>query len=66
MDKIAQLIAGALSRTRMASEIANRKAPTKCAAARGALNLAAIDIAATMAQENPAFDRAAFICACGF
>lgn len=52
-------IAAAIHRTGMAITIGPRKS------AEYALKLAATDIAATMAQDNPRFDRARFLTACG-
>lgn len=59
-----ELIAGSIARSRMASDIGGTAA--KKEAARRAIQLVAIDIAATMGKENPNFDRARFMTACGF
>jgi len=52
-------IAAAIHRTGMAINIGGKKS------AEYAHRLLAIDIAATMAQDNPRFDRARFLKACG-
>lgn len=52
-------IAAAIHRTGMAATIGPKKS------AQDAIRLAAIDIAATMANDNPRFDRARFLKACG-
>lgn len=52
-------IAAAIHRTGMAVNIGGKKS------AEYALKLAATDIAATMANNNPRFDRARFLKACG-
>ena len=52
-------IAAALHRTGMAVNIGGKKT------AEYAIRLAATDIAATMAADNPRFDRARFLAACG-
>lgn len=52
-------IAAALRRTGMAVTIGQKKT------AEYAIKLAATDIAATMANDNPRFDRARFLKACG-
>lgn len=58
-----ELIAAALHRTRMVQDMTgNAKQRT---AAVGAVRLAAIDIAATLAHDNPRFDRARFLEAAG-
>lgn len=58
-----ELIAGSVSRSRMAkSLIGNTK--ERNAAIRG-IRLVAIDLAASLAAENPNFDRARFMKACG-
>ena len=51
-------IAAAIHRTGMAMNIGKK------ATAESAIRLAAIDIAATMANDNPRFDRARFLKAC--
>jgi hypothetical protein len=63
---IGEAVAAALHRSRMATEINARKAPAATAAAVRALKLAATDIGATLAHENPGFDRAGFLAAAGF
>lgn len=65
MDEFAQSIALAVHRTRMATDIVNRKTPARGAAAQAALRLAAIDIAATLGHDNPEFDRGTFLAVCG-
>jgi hypothetical protein len=58
-----ELIAGCVARSRMAkSLIGNAKERT---AAIDGIRLVAIDLAATLANENPNFDRARFMRACG-
>jgi hypothetical protein len=52
-------IAASIHRTGMAMNIGKK------GTAESALRLAAIDIAATMANDNPRFDRARFLKACG-
>ena len=52
-------IAAAFHRTGMAVNIGKRKT------AEYAIRLAAIDVAATMAHDNPRFDRERFLKACG-
>lgn len=52
-------IAASIHRTGMAVNIGKRKT------AEYALNLVAIDVAAQMAHDNPRFDRARFLKACG-
>jgi hypothetical protein len=52
-------IAAAIHRTGMAVTIGEKKT------AEYAIRLAAFDIAATMANDNPRFDRARFLKACG-
>ena len=52
-------IAAAIHRTGMASRIGKKKSSEET------LRLAAIDIAATMAQDNPRLDRERFLAACG-
>ena len=52
-------IAAAIHRTGMAVNIGKKKS------AEHAVRLAAIDLAATLAQDNPSFDRARFLAACG-
>ena len=52
-------IAAAIHRTGMAVNIGPKKT------AEYAIRLAATDIAATMAADNPRFDRARFLKACG-
>lgn len=52
-------IAAAIHRTGMAVNIGQKKS------AEYALKLAATDIAATMANDNPRFDRERFLKACG-
>lgn len=58
-----ELIAGAVSRSRMAKTLdADAK---RRGAAEDALRLVAIDLAATLAHDNPRFDRDRFLKACG-
>ncbi len=52
-------IAAAIHRTGMASRITKKNSEQT-------LRLAAIDIAATMAADNPRFDKGRFLKACGF
>lgn len=59
-----ELIAGAIHRTMMAHGIGNKNA-REVAAGSKALRLAATDLAATLAADNPNFDRAHFLAACG-
>lgn len=54
-----EVIAAAMHRTGMAVNIGPKKS------AEYALRLVALDIAATMANDNPRFDRARFLNACG-
>ena len=59
-----ELLAGSISRSRMANGlIGNAK---ERAAAIGGVRLVAIDIAATLAADNPRFNRKRFLTACGF
>lgn len=59
-----ELIASALHRTRMVQEMkGNAK---ERSAAVGAVRLATIDIAATLANDNPSFDKGRFLNAVGF
>jgi hypothetical protein len=58
------LIAGCVSRSRMATEI-ERNSQKRDAGLRG-IRLVAIDLAATLHHQNPKFDRARFMEACGF
>jgi hypothetical protein len=58
-----ELIAGSIARSRMAKGlIGNAKERN---AALSGIRLVAIDIAATLAHDNPDFDRARFMKACG-
>lgn len=59
-----ELIAASIWRSQAASSISGT-APAK-AAARKAIHLVATDIAASCAHENPNFDKARFMKACGF
>jgi hypothetical protein len=59
-----ELIAGAVGRSAMASSLSRNA--VKRAAAEKALRLVAGDLAATLAHDNPLFDRERFMCACGF
>ena len=52
-------IAAAIHRTGMAANIGKKKDSEET------LRLAAIDIAGVMARDNPRFDRARFLKACG-
>jgi hypothetical protein len=54
-----EAIAGALHRTSMAVNIGKKKT------ADYAIRLAAVDLAATLAADNPRFDRERFLKACG-
>lgn len=54
-----EVIAAAIHRTGMAVKIGPKKS------SEYALRLAAIDLAATMQNDNPRFDRARFLNACG-
>ena len=54
-----ELIAAAIHRTGMASTIGKKKTSEQT------LRLAATDLAATLAHDNPRFDRARFLAACG-
>jgi hypothetical protein len=59
-----ELIAASIHRTRMSTEIVGKT--QSVAAGRAALRLATIDLAATLAHDNPRFDKARFTAACGF
>jgi hypothetical protein len=58
-----ELIAGCVSRSRMAKGLTGNAKERN--AALGGIRLVAIDLAATLANENPNFDRARFMKACG-
>jgi hypothetical protein len=58
-----EIIAGSISRSRMATELEGN-AQKRNAGIQG-IRLVAIDLAATMAHQNPRFDRARFMEACG-
>jgi hypothetical protein len=58
-----ELIAGCVSRSRMAKSLTGN-AKERNAALSG-IRLVATDLAATLANENPNFDRARFMKACG-
>lgn len=58
-------IAGAIARTRMALDIGRKAAARKQGNAE-ALRLLASDLAATLGAADSAFDKAAFMAACGF
>ena len=58
-----ELIAGAVARSRQASSLTKR-APERQAKA-DALRLVATDLAATLAADNPRFDKERFLAACG-
>lgn len=63
-----ELIAGAISRTRMASGILKKDTIANRTARDGALQglkLLAIDLAATLAHDNPRFDVDRFLKAAG-
>ena len=53
-------IAGAVARSRMAMDIGRKKRT-----AQEGIALVATDLATTLATDNPRFDRARFIAACG-
>jgi len=57
-------IAAAIHRTGMALSI-GRKAKAETLGNERALRLVALDLAATLAADNPAFDKARFLAACG-
>lgn len=59
-----EMVAASVNRSRMASSIKGSAA--KKAAADDAIRLVAIDLAASFRHENPNFDRARFMTACGF
>lgn len=59
-----ELIAKSVWRSQAASSISGTAA--KKAAAADAIRLVAIDLAASFRHENPNFDRARFMTACGF
>lgn len=59
-----ELIAASVARTAMASRISGSAAVKQAKA--DALRLVAIDLAASLAKENPAFDRSRFMEAAGF
>jgi len=56
-------IAAALHRSRMAKSL--ERNATKRAAAVDGVRLVAIDLSATLAADNPRFDRKRFLAACG-
>lgn len=58
-----ELIAGSVSRSRMAKGLEGNA--VKRTAALDGIRLVAIDLAATLANDNPNFDRARFMKACG-
>ena len=60
-----ELIAGAVSRSRMATDWLEKNQQKRNAGLK-ALRLVAGDLAATLAHENPGFDKARFMKACGF
>lgn len=59
-----ELIAASMHRTVMAHGIGNRST-REIAGGNKALRLAATDLAASLAADNPRFNRAAFLKACG-
>jgi hypothetical protein len=59
-----ELVAASIHRSQMASNIGGTAA--KKEAARRAIHLVATDIAVSFAHENPNFDKARFMAACGF
>lgn len=62
-----ELIAAAIHRSRMAKEVDQRAKMAKLnAAAVEGVRLVAIDLAASLAADNPRFDRRRFLAACGF
>jgi hypothetical protein len=64
-----ELIASAISRTRMASRVgvkATIKGRAQVDAKKAALDLVTIDLAATLANDNERFDRRRFYDAAGF
>lgn len=59
-----ELIAAGINRSQMVKGLI--KAAAKRDAALEAIRLVAIDLASSLAVENPRFDRARFMSACGF
>lgn len=60
-----EMIAGCVARSRMAVEFIDRNAKRHDARLNG-IRSVAIDLAATLGHDNPAFDKARFMKACGF
>lgn len=59
-----ELIAGCVARSMRVQSIGKRPAAAKAAGER-AVSLVAGDLAATLAHDNPRFDKARFLKACG-
>lgn len=59
-----ELIARSVFRSQFAASVTEKRKPEAAAAARS-FRLVAIDLAASLAHDNPSFDRASFMAACG-